>query len=103
MNAMPSTGNLPDRAGRRRFVRAGVATGLAALARLPAFGASAAAVDAAEPDLPFHAWSPTPTMGWNSWDAFGASVTEAEVLDNARVLAERLLPFGYDLATFDTQ
>jgi alpha-galactosidase len=103
MNAMPSTGNLPDRAGRRRFVRAGVATGLAALARLPAFGASSAAVDAAEPDLPFHAWSPTPTMGWNSWDAFGASVTEAEVLDNARVLAERLLPFGYDLATVDIQ
>jgi len=84
-------------------MQAGAATGLAAFARLPAFGAAAVAVDAAEPALPFHAWAPTPTMGWNSWDAFGASVTEAEYLDNARVLAERLLPFGYDLATVDIQ
>ena len=106
MSAMPSTGNSPEQAGRRRFVRTSVAGGLAAIAGMPAFGASAAAVDATEagePGLPFHAWAPTPTMGWNSWDAFGASVTEAEVLDNARILAERLLPFGYDLATVDIQ
>ena len=42
-------------------------------------------------------------MGWNSWDAFGGSITEAEYLENARILAERLLPFGYDTATVDIQ
>ncbi|MEQ4576378.1 MAG: alpha-galactosidase, partial [Gammaproteobacteria bacterium] len=42
-------------------------------------------------------------MGWNSWDSFGASVTEAEYLENARILAERFLPSGYDVATVDIQ
>ncbi len=52
---------------------------------------------------PFHAWAATPPMGWNSWDSFGASVTEAEYLENARILAERFLPSGYDVATVDIQ
>jgi alpha-galactosidase len=55
------------------------------------------------PAQPFHAWAATPPMGWNSWDSFGASVTEAEYLENARILAERFLPFGYDVATVDIQ
>jgi len=103
---MASTGNSPDLAGRRGFVRAAVAGGLAAVAGARGFAAadaSATLTDTAEPGLPFHAWAPTPTLGWNSWDAFGASITEAEYLDNARILAERLLPSGYDLATVDIQ
>ena len=28
----------------------------------------------------------TPPMGWNSWDTFGASITEAEVLESAACL-----------------
>ena len=97
---------------RREFVRTIVGSGLAAMAGMPAAGATAvsatatataASADPAEPGLPFHAWAPTPPMGWNSWDAFGASVTEAEYLDNARILAERFLPFGYDVATVDIQ
>jgi len=106
MNAMHSTGNSPEQAGRRGFVRAAVAGGLAAVAGVPGLAgadASATAADTADPGLPFHAWAPTPTMGWNSWDAFGASVTEAEYLDNARILAERFLPSGYDMATVDIQ
>ena len=31
----------------------------------------------------FHKWAETPPMGWNSWDCFGANVTEAEVKANA--------------------
>jgi|GEM_PF-2751402 len=27
----------------------------------------------------FHSWAATPPMGWNSWDCFGPTVTEAEV------------------------
>jgi hypothetical protein len=97
---------LPDQAGRRDFVRAAVAGGLAAVAGVPglaASGAPAAVAGAAGAELPFHAWAPAPPMGWNSWDAFGASVTEAEYLDNARILAERFLPCGYDVATVDIQ
>jgi hypothetical protein len=104
MSATASTGNSAEGFSRRSFVRA-AAGGLAAAA-LPAARAAAnpaAPAREAEPGLPFHAWSRTPTMGWNSWDSFGASVTEAEFLDNALVLAERFLPHGYDLATVDIQ
>ncbi|MNF30848.1 hypothetical protein D3C84_115970 [compost metagenome] len=31
----------------------------------------------------FHSWAPTPPMGWNSWDCYGPTVTEAEVKANA--------------------
>ena len=43
----------------------------------------------------------TPPMGWNSWDCFGTTVTEAEVLANARFLAERMLPSGWDTVVVD--
>ncbi len=42
-------------------------------------------------------------MGWNSWDCYGAGVTEDEFLANARVLADRLLPHGWDTAVIDIQ
>ncbi|GLI26236.1 alpha-galactosidase [Agromyces rhizosphaerae] len=45
--------------------------------------------------------SATPPMGWNSWDSYGTTVTEAEVLDNARFLAEHLLPHGWDTVVID--
>lgn len=44
-----------------------------------------------------------PPMGWNSWDCFGGSVTEEEVLANAEVLASQLLPFGWDTVVVDIQ
>jgi len=43
----------------------------------------------------------TPPMGWNSWDCYGTTVTEAEVLANAGVLAERLRPAGWDTVVVD--
>lgn len=45
----------------------------------------------------------TPPMGWNSWDCYGASVTEDEVLGNARYLAQRLKPLGWDTVVVDIQ
>ena len=42
-----------------------------------------------------------PPMGWNSWDCFGTTVTEAEVLTNAEILAARLLPLGWDTVVVD--
>ena len=42
-----------------------------------------------------------PPMGWNSWDCYGTTVTEGEVLANARFMAEHLLPFGWDTVVVD--
>ena len=45
------------------------------------------------------AWRPP--MGWNSWDSYGTTVTEQEVLDNAQVMRARLLPVGWDTVVID--
>lgn len=45
----------------------------------------------------------TPPLGWNSWDCFGTTVTEDEVIANAEVMAARLLPFGWDTVVVDIQ
>lgn len=45
------------------------------------------------------AWRPP--MGWNSWDSYGTTVTEQEVLDNAQVMRDRLLPAGWDTVVID--
>jgi len=44
-----------------------------------------------------------PPMGWNSWDCFGSSVTEEEVLANAEYMARHLSPFGWDTVVVDIQ
>ncbi|HEX3628001.1 MAG TPA: putative Ig domain-containing protein [Verrucomicrobiae bacterium] len=43
----------------------------------------------------------TPPMGWNSYDAFGDSVMESEVVSNATWLAKHLQPFGWDTVVVD--
>jgi alpha-galactosidase len=43
----------------------------------------------------------TPPMGWNSYDAYGDSVLESEVLANAAWLKEHLHPFGWDTVVVD--
>jgi len=45
----------------------------------------------------------TPPMGWNSWNSFATTITEAQALENAAIMAKRLLPFGYDVFTVDIQ
>ena len=44
-----------------------------------------------------------PPMGWNSWDCYGTTVTEQEVLANAEFMSARLLPFGWDTVVVDIQ
>lgn len=51
----------------------------------------------------FHDWAPTPPMGWNSWDAFGTTVTEAQILQQAEVMATKLKPHGWHYLTVDIQ
>jgi len=43
----------------------------------------------------------TPPMGWNSYDAFGDSVVESEVLTNALWLNDHLQPLGWDTVVVD--
>ena len=45
--------------------------------------------------------TPAPPMGWNSWDCYGTTVTEAEVIANAEFMAEHLLPYGWDTVVVD--
>jgi len=51
----------------------------------------------------FHGWAPTPPMGWNSWDSFGTTITEAQAREVAQVMATKLLPHGYRFFTVDIQ
>ncbi len=44
-----------------------------------------------------------PPMGWNSWDSYGTTVTEAEVLANARFMAEHMASAGWDTVVVDIQ
>jgi hypothetical protein len=71
---------------------------LCALAWL-ALGAAACA---AEPPA-FQSWSPKPPMGWNSWDCFATTVTEAQARAHADVMAEKLAAHGWNLLTVDIQ
>ncbi|HKI68417.1 MAG TPA: hypothetical protein VKA67_02425, partial [Verrucomicrobiae bacterium] len=43
----------------------------------------------------------TPPMGWNSYDAYGDSVRESEVLANARWLKQHLQPLGWNTVVID--
>lgn len=45
--------------------------------------------------------APTPPLGWNSYDAYGDSVTEAETLANAAWLKQHLQPYGWDTVVID--
>ncbi len=50
-----------------------------------------------------HSYAALPPMGWNSWDCYGASVTEEEVRGNAEYMAEHLKDFGWDYVVVDIQ
>ncbi|SEO17339.1 Alpha galactosidase A [Amphibacillus marinus] len=45
----------------------------------------------------------TPPLGWNSWDCYGATVTEAEVKANADYMAKHLKQFGWEYIVVDIQ
>lgn len=48
-------------------------------------------------------WQSRPTMGWNSWDCYGAGVNEAQAMANADYLEKNLKAHGYTLVTIDIQ
>lgn len=42
-------------------------------------------------------------MGWNSWDCYGAAVTEKEVRQNAEFMAANLKQYGWEYVVVDIQ
>ena len=43
----------------------------------------------------------TPPLGWNSYDAYGSRVTEAQTLANARYLRQNMQPYGWQYVVVD--
>lgn len=51
----------------------------------------------------FKTWAQTPPKGWNSWDSYGAAVTEKEIRQNAEYMKENLIDYGYEYVVVDIQ
>src|SRR5262252_1476318 len=45
--------------------------------------------------------APTPPMGWNSWDSYGQTITEAQFKANADWMAKHLKKFGWQYMVID--
>jgi hypothetical protein len=80
---------------------------VAALLLIPALAASlvraqapspAAQTPTAQSASPLAA---TPPMGWNSWDAYGLTITEDQFRSNVKVLANELKSYGWNYAVID--
>jgi alpha-galactosidase len=78
------------------WTRRGALAAIGAAGLLPAFAR-------AQLSPRFHDLAPTPPMGWNSWDSFAATINEEQAHANAAIMAEKLLPSGYDIFTVDIQ
>jgi alpha-galactosidase len=65
--------------------------------------ASALAVGSVCAESEFRSWAETPPLGWNSWDCFGTTVTEAQTKAQADAMAKYLKPTGWTYLTVDIQ
>ena len=63
--------------------------------------AGAGSAQPAAPKTDFHQWVASPPMGWNSWDCYGPTVTEAEVRANADYMAQHLKSSGWQYVVVD--
>ena len=60
-----------------------------------------AATFMAQAQTSFKDWAKTPPTGWNSWDCYGSTVTEAEVKTNADYMAKNLKKLGWQYIVVD--
>ena len=65
--------------------------------------ALAATVILASPAAEFHHWAEKPPMGWNSWDCFATTVTEAQSKAQADYMADQLARYGWQYLVVDIQ
>jgi len=49
----------------------------------------------------FRSWAENPPMGWNSWDCYGPTVQEHEVISNADYMAVNLKKYGWEYIVVD--
>ena len=66
-------------------------------------GGVASATAAESPSPAFLDWAPTPPMGWNSWDCFATTVTEAQTKEQADFMAAELKAHGWQYIVVDIQ
>ena len=71
--------------------------------RFPGLLIAATALAGAVHAADFHDWAPTPPMGWNSWDAFATTLTDARAREEADVMARLLAPHGWQYLVVDIQ
>ena len=45
----------------------------------------------------------TPPMGWNSWDCYGAAITEEQLIGNAEYMRDNLKKYGWQYVVCDIQ
>jgi hypothetical protein len=75
---------------------------MAALARgADTQGTTAQTAEAGRPA--FWAWAEKPPMGWNSWDCFATTVTEAQTKAQADYMAQHLKSHGWSYVVVDIQ
>src|SRR5487761_872231 len=43
----------------------------------------------------------TPPMGWNSWDAYGETISESDIRANAAWMSEHLKAYGWEYVVVD--
>lgn len=60
-------------------------------------------VEAQQSAPAFQRWAPRPPLGWNSWDSFATTVTEAQTRAHADFMAERLKRYGWQYVVVDIQ
>lgn len=82
------------KASRRDLIAGGVASLTAVAAASAGKGKEAGTQDKL---------APRPPMGWNSWNSFATTITEAQAREIAAVMSDKLLPAGYDIFTVDIQ
>ncbi|MDD6602724.1 MAG: glycoside hydrolase family 27 protein [Eubacteriales bacterium] len=51
----------------------------------------------------FKNFAKKPPLGWNSWDCFGAAVTEEQLIANAEYMAKNLKQYGWQYIVCDIQ
>jgi len=87
----------------RRFAAALACSALCAGAAMPAPARADGVPEDTAPTASFASWAATPPMGWNSWDAFGTTLTEAQAREQADFMAAHLRPHGFRILTVDIQ
>lgn len=58
-------------------------------------------LDSRHPTFSIHRLTPTPPMGWNSFDSYSQYLYEEAAVENMEAMAQRLKPHGYEYFVID--